>query len=231
MGASPGSTAGTWPRFTPGPINVRPVLTAGEIAGFRAGDADGVRAVYRAYGRLVYAVALRTLGDRGLAEEATQQAFVKAWQAAASFDPGRELGPWLGTIARRTAIDLHRRESRRAAAPLEAVPPAHPATVVGPPAVERASDVWEVRQAVDDLPPDEREVVRLQHLEQLTHGEVAARLGIPVGTVKSRSFRAHRRLAERLGHLRGDGDGAPPGTGPPGTARPPRPYPGREVNP
>lgn len=68
--------------------------------------------------------------------------------------------------------------------------------------MDRTFDVWAVRQAIDELPPDEREIVRLQHLEELTHVEVAERLGLPVGTVKSRSFRAHRRLAARLGHLR-----------------------------
>ena len=59
-----------------------------------------------------------------------------------------------------------------------------------------------MRAAIDTLPPDEREIVRLQHLEELTHTEVAERLGVPVGTVKSRSFRAHKRLAGLLGHLR-----------------------------
>ena len=59
-----------------------------------------------------------------------------------------------------------------------------------------------MRSAVDDLPPDERAVVRLQHLDGLTHAEIAARLGIPIGTVKSRSSRAHRRLAASLGYLR-----------------------------
>ena len=59
-----------------------------------------------------------------------------------------------------------------------------------------------MRSAVDDLPPDEQAVVRLQHLDGLTHAEIAARLGIPLGTVKSRSSRAHRRLAASLGYLR-----------------------------
>ena len=63
-------------------------------------------------------------------------------------------------------------------------------------------ETWEVRQAVQDLPADEQEVVRLQHFEGLTHGQIAERLGVAVGTIKSRSFRAHRRLAAALGHLR-----------------------------
>jgi len=161
--------------------------------------------MYREYGRLVYAVAHKVLGDRTLAEDATQQTFVQAWKAAASYDPSRDLGPWLATIARRAAIDVHRRESRRSAQALEDVAPADPAVVTLPPSAEQAYDVWEVRRAIDELPAEEQEVVRLQHLDGLTHAEVAARLGVPVGTVKSRSFRAHKRLAGRLGYLREEG--------------------------
>ena len=178
------------------------MLTADDVAGFRRGDPDAVRAVYRAYGGLVFAVCMRTLGSRDLADEATQQTFVKAWRSASQFDASRELGPWLATIARRTSIDIHRRESRRPTAPLEDVPPTDSSVVELPVGVERSYEVAEVRAAIDSLPADEREIVRLQHLEELTHTEVAERLGVPVGTVKSRSFRAHRHLAARLGHLR-----------------------------
>jgi RNA polymerase sigma factor (sigma-70 family) len=172
---------------------------------FRDGDADAVRTVYRAYGGLVYAVAYRVLGDRALAEEATQQTFLKAWRAAGDVDDRRDLGPWLATIARRAAIDVHRSESRRGGQPLEEVEeaePAHPALVSHPPSAEAAYEVWEVHRAVAELPEDEREVVRLQHFDGLTHTQIAERLRIAAGTVKSRSFRAHKRLATELGHLR-----------------------------
>jgi RNA polymerase sigma-70 factor (ECF subfamily) len=68
--------------------------------------------------------------------------------------------------------------------------------------MDQGYDAWAVRQAIDELPDDERAVVRLQHVEGLSHVEIAEQLGVPVGTVKSRSFRAHRRLAAALGHLR-----------------------------
>src|SRR5262249_6638778 len=144
----------------------------------------------------------RILGNRGLAEEATQQAFLKAWRAAGSFDPDRELGPWLASIARRTAIDVSRREAVRAADPLDSVAPGEPALMTTPESAEAVYDVWAVRDAVAQLPDDEREIVRLQHFEDLTHAEIGERLGLPVGTVKSRSFRAHKKLAILLGHLR-----------------------------
>jgi RNA polymerase sigma-70 factor (ECF subfamily) len=174
-------------------------VDAATVQGFRAGEPAAVAEVFRAYGGLVFAVALRVLGDQSLAEDAAQQAFVQAWRAAGDFDPGRELAPWLATIARRTAIDLQRREAVRARH-ATADPPQVVVSVAE--TAERAYDVWAVREAVDALPADEREVVRLQHLEGLTQAEIAVRLGLPLGTVKSRSHRAHRRLAARLGHLR-----------------------------
>lgn len=150
----------------------------------------------------MYAVAYKVLGERGLAEEATQQAFLKAWRAAQSFDDRRELGPWLAAIAPRVAIDLYRREALRAADPLDSVPSSEPSLISSPESAEAIYDVWEVRQAVAELPAEEQEIVRLQHFEGLTHTEIAERLELAPGTVKSRSFRAHKRLAAQLGHLR-----------------------------
>jgi RNA polymerase sigma-70 factor (ECF subfamily) len=169
---------------------------------FRDGDPEAVRAVYRCYGRLVYAVAFRVLGDRVLAEEATQRAFVKAWRAAASLDEDREMGPWLATIARRSAIDVGRGETARSTDPLESVPAADPALMTEPQSPESLYGAWEVRAAVMELPPEEQEIVRLQHFEGLTHAQIAERLELAIGTVKSRSFRAHKRLAIRLEQVR-----------------------------
>jgi RNA polymerase sigma factor (sigma-70 family) len=180
---------------------IRPAIDARVRARFGEGDPDAVRAVYRAYGRLVYTVAYRLLADRSLSEEATQQTFPKAWRASAQIDPSRDLGPWLATIARRVAIDLHRRERRYAADPLDAVASEDPA-LVSLATIETAYEIWEVRRAVSALPAEDQQVVRLQHFEGLTHAQIAQRLGVPVGTVKSRSFRAHKRLATDLRHVR-----------------------------
>jgi RNA polymerase sigma-70 factor (ECF subfamily) len=154
----------------------------------------------------VYGVARRVVGSAALADEVVQETFVKAWRAAASFESGRDPAPWLATIAKRTAIDVVRREKSSRRRPLGDDDAATMGAV--DPDLERSDDVWAVRHAVDQLPPDERDVVLLQHLEGLSHEEVAATLGVPVGTVKSRSFRAHKRLASALGHLRGDLDDA-----------------------
>jgi RNA polymerase sigma-70 factor (ECF subfamily) len=171
---------------------------------FRRRDPSGIRAMYQAYGRLVYVVALRVLGEHDLAEDATQQTFVRAWQAAERFDVARDPAPWLATIAKRVAVDLYRREARRPAVALSAVPAGDRSLVSLPPDLDTLDAVWHVRQAIDALPADEAAVVRLQHLEGMTHHEIADRLGIAIGTVKSRSHRAHRKLASLLGHLRSE---------------------------
>jgi RNA polymerase sigma factor (sigma-70 family) len=172
------------------------------LAAFGRRDPTAVRAFYREYGRLVYAVAHRVLGRGDLAEEAVQQTFVSAWQAADRFDVTRDPAPWLATIARRAAIDVYRREVRRPTSPLAEVATDDPAVVSLPPDVETLDAVWHVRRAIETLPSEEAAIVRLQHLDGLTHAEISERLGIALGTVKSRSHRAHRKLATRLGHLR-----------------------------
>ncbi len=170
------------------------------VTRFRTGSAEGTAAMYRRYGRLVYTVAMRVLGDSGLAEDATQQTFLQAWRHAADVDTDRDPGPWLATIARRVAIDIVRRESRRPTTPL----PDEPGVAVLPPDAEALWRVWRVREAIDGLDPREREIVQLQHQGGLTHQEIAEKLGIALGTVKSRSFRAHRALATVLADLRAD---------------------------
>ena len=164
---------------------------------FRAGDPDAVRAVYRKYGGAVHTVARSIVGDRELASDVVQQTFLKAWRAANRFDANRDLAPWLYSIARRTAIDALRHERRPTRGDHA------PETDVGVTTLsfERTWEIFEVRQAIDDLNLDERDVVRLSHLDGLSHQEIAARLDIAVGTVKLRSHRAHRRLAAALAHL------------------------------
>jgi RNA polymerase sigma factor (sigma-70 family) len=184
------------PTYGSGAID-RAVLDA-----FRRREPAAVHTLYREYGRLVYAVAHRVLGRNDLAEDATQQTFVRAWQAADRLDVERDPASWLATIAKHAAIDVYRHESRRRADSLADVAANDPAVVTLPPELDTLDAAWHVRRAIDALPPDEASIVRLQHLEGLTHNEIAEQLGIALGTVKSRSHRAHRKLAGLLGHLR-----------------------------
>jgi RNA polymerase sigma factor (sigma-70 family) len=177
-------------------------LSPSDLAAFVRRDPTAVRAMYREYGRLVYAVAHRVLGRHDLAEDAVQQTFVRAWQAADRFDVTRDPAPWLATIARGAAIDIYRGENRRATTPLRGLATDDRAAVSPPPDLATLDAVWHVRRAIDTLPPEEATTVRMQHLEGMSHAQISEKLGIALGTVKSRSHRAHRKLATRLGHLR-----------------------------
>lgn len=162
---------------------------------FRDGEPGAVREVYDRYSRPVFTVAYQALGDRSLAEEAVQQTFLQAWRASSKFDLDRDPAPWLYAIARRVAIDLYRREKRH-----------HyesdlPEVAILPDSFEGAWEAWEVRTALDQIPDDERELLRATHYLGLSHSQVAEELGMPIGTVKSRLFRAHRRMAGLLSHL------------------------------
>lgn len=173
------------------------------IERFRAGDPEAVREVYREHAGAVHTVARSIVRDRELAADVVQQTFVKAWRAARTFEGNRQLAPWLYSIARHTAIDMLRSEMKPTRG-------GHaPETDVGvePETFERTWERFEVRRAIDALPDGEREVIRLSHLTGHTHEAIAEQLGIPVGTVKSRSGRAHKRLAAALAHLTANHDG------------------------
>jgi RNA polymerase sigma-70 factor, ECF subfamily len=165
---------------------------------FAAGDRDAVPRLYARFAGPVLTIAMARLRLRHLAEEAVQETFLKAWRARDQFEPGRSLSPWLYSIARRTAVDIARRERRRPqTSPLAAADDAVEAADL-----EEAWDAWQVRCALRDLRSEERELIRLTHYVGLTQTQIAERTGLPVGTVKSRIHRAHRQLARQLAHLR-----------------------------
>ncbi len=176
----------------------RPVLDA-----FAAGSLDALGQVYHRYHRPVLTVVAKTLGGAGVVDDAVQEVFLRAWRSAGQYDPRRPLGPWLFTIARRTAIDVLRREMRPTRGDHDEQGD-HPSIGIDEDELWRS---WEVRRAIDRLPVEEAEVVRLAHLNGFTHREIAGWLGLPLGTVKSRSHRAHRRLAALLRHLVDDPGG------------------------
>lgn len=165
---------------------------------FREGDPDAVRDLYELYGRAVFAIATRALRDRGLAEEAVQLTFLQAWRAASRFEGDRDPRPWLYTITRRVCVDLYRRERRH----VTSVGDDEPEVVVLPVSFESLWETWQVRLALDELSDPEREVLAATHYLGLTQQEAARKLDIPIGTVKSRMHRAHRKLAGLLTHVR-----------------------------
>ncbi|MBN1530818.1 MAG: sigma-70 family RNA polymerase sigma factor [Thermoleophilaceae bacterium] len=153
---------------------------------------EGLRTLYRRYAGELYGFALNSLNDRGLAEEVVQDAFTSVWRHADRFDP--EIGSfrtWLYGLARNRIVDMRRRASVR------------PAVAAGEEVEERgevdrsldeAMLRWQIASALTRLSPDHREVIRMAHFQALTMREIAAALGLPLGTVKSRSYYALRHL-------------------------------------
>lgn len=172
-------------------------LSASLNSRFVAGDPEAIRELYRELGGPLYGAVYRIVNDHSLAEEAVQQAFLKAWRACDRFDARRDIAPWLFTIAKRTALDIYRRERRRTGEDLD-----HHDVGVDPVGMETTYAIFEVRRALQDLPDDEREILALTHFAGLSHSQAAAKLDIPLGTVKSRAHRAYRRLEQLLDHMR-----------------------------
>jgi RNA polymerase sigma-70 factor (ECF subfamily) len=146
---------------------------------------------------VAYGLALRILRDPALAQDAVQDAFLGVWRTAASFDARRgNAQTWLLTLVHRRAVDVVRREQRRRTEPLDDAPVASGAST------EEEASVREQRRAVQaalaQLPGDQREALELSYYGGLTQTELAERLGIPLGTVKSRVFAGLARLRDLL---------------------------------
>jgi RNA polymerase sigma-70 factor (ECF subfamily) len=160
-------------------------------------DDEALAELYDRYSRSAYALALRVVRDAGLAQDAVQDAFLSAWRTAAAFDPRRgTAATWLMTLVHRRAVDVVRREDRRRAGPLEDAPvPAGEATDEQ---VEVREQRRKVQAALEVLTPAEREALELAYYGGLSQSEVAERLGVPLGTVKSRMFSGLARLRDAL---------------------------------
>jgi len=163
----------------------------------RAGEGDraAFETLYRRYARPVFGLALRRLGDRGRAEDAVQETFVSIWRAAGTYRPERGPGaPWLYAVARNAIVDRSRVRTEPAVEP-----PDEPTLEAGPPdRAELAWTQWRVHRALEELSEPEREVIALAYWSGLSQSEVATKLGIPLGTVKTRTRSALQRLAATL---------------------------------
>jgi RNA polymerase sigma-70 factor, ECF subfamily len=161
-----------------------------------AGDVgDPLVELYHRYAARLYGLGLKLLGEPGMAEELVQESFLRLWRSAGGYDPERgSVRTFLFTIARRAAVDLLR---RRASRPLATGEPDGSAALD-----DEAFDALllrlDVRDALDSLSAKHREVLELMLEEDLGRAEIAARLGIPVGTVKTRAFYGLRALRLEL---------------------------------
>ena len=168
----------------------------------------GINAAYRTYGAGLHAIARRMLDDLGLAEEAVQETFVRAWRSAHTFDAGAgSQRGWLYAICRNTSVDLYRHRRIR---PAVVRAPADHQERVAVDELDRAMRGWILEEALRRLAPEHREVLVGAHIEGRSYDDLAVELGVPVGTVKSRVFyglRALRKILTAMGW--DDGDTAP----------------------
>ena len=173
-----------------------PETTDGQlIVRIAGGDRRAFDELHGRYARAVLGLALRRLGDRGRAEDATQEAFLAIWRSARTYDPSRGRGaPWLYAVARNAITDGLRR-TPEPVAELEDGPGRDP-----DPADEAESGwtAWRVHRALEVLPAHERPVIELAYWRGLSQSEISARLEIPLGTVKTRTRSALARLADAL---------------------------------
>jgi RNA polymerase sigma-70 factor (ECF subfamily) len=163
------------------------------------GDRAGLRIIYDAEGARMVGVAMRIVRRQALAEEAVHDAFVQIWERAASFDPSRgQARSWLYAVVRHRALNILRGEART-----DLVDDFEPMGLASPEddpeaVVARLSDAGALRRCLEGLEPARRRLIVLAYVHGLSHGELAGRLGMPLGTVKSWMRRSLLSLRECL---------------------------------
>jgi RNA polymerase sigma factor (sigma-70 family) len=167
----------------------------------RLGDPEAFGSLFERHARRIYAYCFRRTGDWALAEDLTSVTFLEAWRRRDVNLQPEKVEPWLFGIAS-NVLRTRRRALRRYAAALRRVPPPEPQHDFADDAIDRTDAARRMREilgAVSDLPSGEQEVIALTAWEGLSYADTALALGVPVVTVRTRLFRAKRRLRERLG--------------------------------
>ena len=164
-------------------------------------DENALGELYDRYGRVAYGLALRIVRDRALAEDAVQEAFLAVWRSAGAFlaEQGKP-STWILTLVHRRAVDLVRREERRRAEPLEDTD--HPTGEATDEEAWLRAQRQVVQEALRKLPPEQREAIELAYYGGFTQSELAERLGLPLGTIKSRMFTGPETAARAAGRVR-----------------------------
>jgi RNA polymerase sigma-70 factor (ECF subfamily) len=178
------------------------------------GDRDALELVLDEYGGAAWSLALRITRSEQLAEEATQDAFVRVWKQAATYDPNLgAFDSWVLQLVRTAAIDRVRHEARRRPRQVDGTPAAtvDVSDVAIPARDDPFAAAWaqaqhrDAMQLLGELHEEHREVLFLAYYEGLSQSEIAERIDVPIGTVKTRTHRALTRLRDLI-QARGAGD-------------------------
>jgi RNA polymerase sigma factor (sigma-70 family) len=182
-------------------VEDRPPDEAELVSRARSGDASAFGALVDAFTEVAFRTAYLVTGDAAEAEDAAQEAFVKAYRALDRFREGSPFRPWLLRIVGNTARNRRRSTGRRLGLMLraQAEAPRSPPAPSAEAYVLRVERRRALLDAVNALPPDDRLVIGARYFLDLPEAEIAALAGVAPGTVKSRLFRARRRLADALG--------------------------------
>ncbi len=163
------------------------------------GDEGALAELYDRVSRMAYGLALRVLRDERHAEDAVQEAFLQVWRSAATFRAERaKASTWILTLVHRRAVDLVRREERRTAEPLTEDTELAQSTEGTEEAAWLRFERERVQAALKQLPDTQREALELAYYGGFSQSELAERLGVPLGTIKSRMFTGLARLRELL---------------------------------
>jgi RNA polymerase sigma-70 factor (ECF subfamily) len=190
-----------WAGGRPDPRLVRGVMADLLRRVAEEGDLAAFRELYRTYGPRVKAYMMRQGTDAATAEDLTQEALLTVWRKASLYAADRgSAATWIFTIARNLRIDRLRREVPWQELPTDREEQPAEEALPDEAMAENERQV-RVRAALAQLPPEQHEVVALSYLDGLSHGEIARRLGLPLGTVKSRMRIAYQRVRAALEDL------------------------------
>ncbi|AEA24265.1 RNA polymerase sigma factor [Pseudonocardia benzenivorans] len=202
-GAGPSGPRG---RATAGAADPADELLVSRLA---QGDTTALAALYDRYGRPAYSLARRLCVDEGIAEDVVQEVFLAVWRDPGRFDAGRgAFGSWLLTLVHHKSVDAVRRESALRRRTVPAADDADERSAPAGPGADQAALgavlAGQVRDALGTLPAEQRQALTLAYFGGYTQREVAALVGVPLGTVKSRMFTGVQKLRGVLAPLFGD---------------------------
>jgi RNA polymerase sigma-70 factor, ECF subfamily len=167
------------------------------VRALRDGEAEAIGELQERYGRLLSGFLRETLTDPGGAEDVRQQVLVEVWRRGPEYDPARaSLLTWVMMIARSRALDERRRKRPEPVDPTSIADSAGGSESDGE--VDRLLDRWRLADLLSRIPPEEAETLRLRFYEELAQPEIAERMGIPLGTVKTRMVRGLARLRDLI---------------------------------
>jgi RNA polymerase sigma-70 factor (ECF subfamily) len=184
------------------PVDLRGLADEELMELLDAGDTRAFEVIFDRHAGAGYSLALRMCGRRALAEDIVQEAFLSLWRSGTNYDRARgSVRSWVLSAVHNRAVDALRRAGSKAGRDVhdDAIAERLPAPEATDAEVERREDARQLRSALDDLPPDQRQVIELAYFGGLSHSQIAEMLDLPPGTVKGRMRLGLTKMRSTLG--------------------------------